>query len=545
MGTTLTTLSLYGVARSALTPMLAPTDILRDQNLPWLTVVPSHETEIDDVRRLGRLAGRITQSSGTAALLFNYFDDDLFSCHFYQDGRKKAACESNASWAKLGKKLNELFESDEPSKAFRYASHCCSLEEQIQLLEETVGAALYDLQEEEARTVPRSDSTVAAIKKREALLRKRPNQFALTEIAREDWPEEMKLRQSLLEMLRPQWQKYDLSTLLYEMNMKRCLVPGSHLLVAYPYLDNKSHQARLFLFNGETKETQDLGPFPDVINCAVWNTANNEQVILFHQTLQEQCSKYEWSLISGLGYVSCLGNDETERWRFSPAMHPLQVMSHIYSSPEGIITFFAKGINAAVKADTLIWQINGETGELLHFLSIPYTDEVFELTYVQSISTFIYYKRSAKELVFLDENLHETRRLYGYEWGLYLTDDHFCGNYHWYDSDLRSVYISDLRDGSVRKVSLEIPVYLMAILADGRIIGVNEKQNILTVFSSSGTVVSRFTVSGEICRVISENERTFIVEQRGPDTYGMVYGGLFDVTSTHIWRLDSAAKGDI
>ena len=85
----------------------------------------------------------------------------------------------------------------------------------------------------------------------------------------------------------------------------------------------------------------------------------------------------------------------------------------------------------------------------------------------------------------------------------------------------------------------------MAILADGRIIGVNEKQNNLTVFSSTGTVVSRFTVSGEICRVISEDERTFIVEQRGPDTYGMVYGGLFDVTSTHIWRLDPAVKGDI
>ena len=169
---------------------------------------------------------------------------------------------------------------------------------------------------------------------------------------------------------------------------------------------------------------------------------------------------------------------------------------------------------------------------------------MYQLTYVKTINEFIYYKRSAKELVFLDENLHETRRLYGYEWGLYLTDDHFCDNYHWYDSNLRSVYICDLRDGSVQKVSLEIPVYLMAILADGRIIGVNEKQNNLTVFSSTGTVVSRFTVSGEICRVISESERVLIVEQCGPDTYGMVYGALFDETSTHIWRLDSAAQKD-
>ncbi len=544
MGTTLTTLSIYGMERSTLEPMLAPTDILRDQNPPWLTIVPSHETEIDNIRRLSKLAGRITKSSGTSALLFHYFDDDLFFCHFYQEGRKRAACESNASWAKLGKKLNELFGNGEPSKAFRYASHCCSLEEQVSLLEETVGAALYDFQEEEARTVPRSDSTVAAIKKREALLRKRPNQFTLTEIAREDWPEEMKLRQSLLEMLRPQWQKYDLSTLLYEINMKRYLVPGSHLLVAYPYLDNKSHQARLFLFNGETKEKQDLGPFPDVINCAVWNTANKEPVILFHHIIQEHYSEYGWSRMSGLGYISCLDKDGTERWRFSPEMDPHQVMTYIHSSSEGIITLFASGINAVVKADALIWQINGETGELLHSISIPYTDGVYQLTYVKTIKEFIYYKRSTKELICLNENLMEKRRINGFEWGVYIKDDRFCDNYHWFDPDLRSVYISDLYDGTIRKVNLEIPAYTIAVLTDGRIIGVNEKQNILTVFNSAGTVISRFTVSGEICRVISESERVLIVEQCGPDTYGMVYGALFDETSTHIWRLDSAAQKD-
>ena len=43
MGMSFTTLSLYDAERSALEAALAPGDLLRDRNLPWLTLVPAQE----------------------------------------------------------------------------------------------------------------------------------------------------------------------------------------------------------------------------------------------------------------------------------------------------------------------------------------------------------------------------------------------------------------------------------------------------------------------------------------------------------------------
>lgn len=52
MGTTLTTLSLYGINRSVIEPLLAPSDLLREQNLPWITIVPVCGTDGDNINRL-------------------------------------------------------------------------------------------------------------------------------------------------------------------------------------------------------------------------------------------------------------------------------------------------------------------------------------------------------------------------------------------------------------------------------------------------------------------------------------------------------------
>ena len=211
MGTTFTTLNVYCAERSAVMPMLLPSDQLRDQNKPWLTVVPSHDTEDSNLERLEKVAKKLTKGSDVAALLFFYFDDDMFRCTLYQSGKKSASCENNQSWAKLGKTLGERFGDDNIPKAFRFASKCSSMEEQIKLLEETVGTTFYALQEAEPRTVQKSDDTLRSIKAREAMLKKRPNRFKLTELMAEDWPKELQYRQKLYDALRPQWREYHLS----------------------------------------------------------------------------------------------------------------------------------------------------------------------------------------------------------------------------------------------------------------------------------------------------------------------------------------------
>ena len=98
----------------------------------------------------------------------------------------------------------------------------------------------------------------------------------------------------------------------------------------------------------------------------------------------------------------------------------------------------------------------------------------------------------------------------------------------------------DLQNGTSRKTPLEISAYILSVLEDGRILGVNEKQNALTVFDSEGIVTARCKVPGTLCRMISENGNVYLIEVRGPDTHGFVYDALFDQTTIHVWRLDVA-----
>ena len=91
MGMTFTTLNLYGADRSTILPMLLPSDQLREQNSPWLTVVPSHDTEDGNPERLTKTAKKLTKGNDAAALLFYYFDDDMFCCTLYQK-------QSNQAW---------------------------------------------------------------------------------------------------------------------------------------------------------------------------------------------------------------------------------------------------------------------------------------------------------------------------------------------------------------------------------------------------------------------------------------------------------------
>ena len=175
MGMTFCTLHLFAVERDALVKKLAPGDLLREQNAPWLSLVPVYDPEHVETQRLEKLAKALTKGTPqAAALLFSYFDDERFLCSFFRDGRKQAACLSQESWAKLGKKLDELFGDTSATKAFRYAARCFDLEEQVRLLEDSVGATLYDFPEEEQpRRVSRSDRTLREVKAREAAQKKR------------------------------------------------------------------------------------------------------------------------------------------------------------------------------------------------------------------------------------------------------------------------------------------------------------------------------------------------------------------------------------
>ena len=90
MGMTFATLQLWGVEREAAEPLLQPGDLLREQNAPWLGVVPDEEA-CGDLQRLEKLGKLLTKENGSAAaLLFYYYDDDWFLCRVYQGGKVRS-----------------------------------------------------------------------------------------------------------------------------------------------------------------------------------------------------------------------------------------------------------------------------------------------------------------------------------------------------------------------------------------------------------------------------------------------------------------------
>lgn len=544
MGMTFCTLHLYAVERDTLVKKLAPGDLLREQNAPWLSLVPAYDPEHVETQRLEKLAKALTKGAPqAAALLFSYFDDERFLCSFFREGRKQAGCLSQESWAKLGKKLDELFGDTSATKAFRYAARCFDLEEQVRLLEDSVGAALYDFPEEaQPRRVPRSDRTLREIKAREAALRKRPKQFVLTELAREEWPERLRLREALLKLLHPAWRTYQLSTLLYEMDLSLYGVPGAPDLTGYPYIDFEQHRHGVLFYNSRTGEHWEPKTPPGIPDRAVWQTRQGDVALLYARILSEQVSGSSWSCSGRCSWVICLGRDGTERWRFEPEMHREQSLEHIHSAEDGVVTLFASGINGGIVAGARIWQIDGETGKLLRTRSIPHGNEVHHLAYSKDLKRFVYCERITKDLVLLNDELEETARWPNYKGGAFFRVENLCGRLLWEQRyyDMRSVYLHDLLDGTVRKVPLEVPVYVRSVLPDGRILGVNEKQSILTVLNGEGIVVSRCTVPGEIRCILPETNGVWIGELRLPMHDFVTSGALFDKAETHVWRLDPA-----
>ncbi|MBP5767132.1 MAG: hypothetical protein J6X47_09135, partial [Clostridia bacterium] len=92
---------------------------------------------------------------------------------------------------------------------------------------------------------------------------------------------------------------------------------------------------------------------------------------------------------------------------------------------------------------------------------------------------------------------------------------------------------------------LEVAADSVRVLSDGRILGVNERQNNLYVFDGNGLVAARCAVPGKICRVVEDGRRVFVVEIRAPETHGFISDELFDATSVHVWRLDAESQPDL
>ena len=519
MGLSVTTLHVIGVEREVLVPLLASDDLLRTENTPWLSIVPAYDPDHGGIERLERLAKRLTKEHPeAAALYFDYFDDEIFHCRLYRGGKVAGSCHSRASWAKLGRALNDLFKSDEPAKALRCSARCSGLEEQLCLLEETVGTALLDVPDEEARRVPRSNETVRGIKRREALLRKRPNRYRLAELPRDDWPLYVRAKQELYERLRPEWQRFQANRLQLQIAGTESQVAHHPEEILYRFVDFTSKPeftegwVRYHLQTGRVAVVM----FPQrSVGSTLWVTHDGAAVCLFT------------GRVSGRSFAACVADDGEQRWRFVPGIQASKLV-HAHTSAEGVITLYS---------DAAIWQLDGETGCVLRSRTFPGEYEIPDLTFVPALDRFIYCNESEHEIVFLNDALEETGRMPGWRGSRFLRNNlHgtlLCDSF-WVSSDLR---LLDLLTGACTKLRLEIPTRVESILPDGRILGGNEAGSRLTVFETDGTVAAQLRLKGTLCEILQEPGRVCVTTLEGEQD-AFVSPEILDGRTVHVWTLE-------
>ena len=541
MGLTTASLHFYDVDRETITPLLPHDAVLRDHNAPWLEVLLPHDLGPEAFADLEKLGKRLTKSGKAEyALLFLYHDDDLFHCTLYKGGRKAAACDSSGSWAKLGKALDLLFNDGTAPKAFRYASRCFDLDEKVRLLEETVGTALLDDAEIDERNVPRSDDTLKAIKARESALRKRPNQYTMTEIPVEEWPVDLQAQLRLYQFLRPDWYHHHASSLLYGFGNAEYSIPERS---EYAVFTDAFGPAEYFWRCKADSKDPEKVPAPARVGLVLWQTPQDEPVVLYAERLTRHGTDTNWLETANDFVVACLKPDGTPRWRFVPPNNEIYVR-YIHTDDKGVITLFTpyrwdkdRGIAAH------ICRIDGMTGELLYDRDLPekYAEE---LQRVEALNGFVY-SADRKELVVLNDELEEVAR-----WpqpannplgsGSLRGEENPVGPILWGQGLYsRKLWRRDLRNGAATETKPEIPCYIYAVLPDGRFLGGNEDSR-FTVFDPDGTVISRHKLKGFVRSFRFDGNRVYILEERSPNMGPLVCDELFEKTSYHLWRLDQA-----
>ena len=530
MGMTTATLHVRGIEKETLVAALGSGAVLRDNNPPWIDLLTPDEGEAP---ALVKLAKKLTKANaGAAALLFYYFDDDMFDCTLFRGGKQAARCLSGDSWAKLGKGLDALFGDDLAGKAFRYASRCSDLEEKLRLLEESVGTALLDHPAFEPRTVPRCDACLREIKARESALRKRKNQCVLTELPVEDWPLDWQAQLRLYQFMRPGWENNLAADLLWGFGNSLYGIPQHPeyaVFVNYAF-GPKDH----FLRCKADSSQPEVIRTPARISKLVWQTPQDEPVCAYYDGMGE----HGWIKGKTLTVIACLLPDGSPRWRFVPPENGESV-SVVHTSADGVVTLCARS-SAYTGQDAKLCQLDGESGALLRTAAIPCAEDLMALIWAESLQGFVYVA-NRNELVVLNRELEEITRWPDYRGTQYLDERHIVGFDLWvqdYNSGVLRRY--DLRQGTLTETKPEVPVNVCAVLPDGRFLGVNEKRNRLTVFDPTGTVISQHSLKGTLTHVRCGENEICVLENRSPDTHGFVCDELFEETTFHVWRLDPA-----
>lgn len=527
MGMAFANLHLYGVNEEDVRRVMAEGDVLRTINAPWLAVLPPEEELRSAGKRFEKTAKLLTKENPEAlAIVFYYSDDDLMSLWLYMSGRMKKSIFSYQPWTYLGKLLGEKYDSELPAKAFRLVNQCLDQDEKLELMEQTIGTALYDMAWEPPRRVERSTEKMEALKLRASQARRCKNRIELFEVQKNGWPEYARTCAELAEMVTKQ-ESFLYCDLMMEPVNRRFEIPHQPYRVA-GFKWNRTRGKEMFLYNSRTKQLRRFETETGY-ERVVWVTPEEEPVV------------FAFGDQSGMmNRVLCLNADGSVKWTFAQADEDGSIYAH-HVSENGILTMTVCSIQGSCDR---IWRIDLLSGRVLCEGRLPLHAGTGGLLYAELTDRWVCTDVAGNALILLDADLRETDRITFEDMPVNVNAFRtgFCryaeGVLWSAYPDGGKLYGIDLRNRQLKSVELNTPrVIIDAVFPDGMMMGISSYSRHISFFDETGQLISRNSVDGMLKAERMPDGSPCIVEVTGRGSSAEITHQVLDALKIRVRKI--------
>ena len=491
--------------------------MIRDSGNGWYRVLQKATNLYETPKMLRKIPGY--------ALLFYWIDDDSFSLTLYQNGRKmaKIGYEQDAEHIR---RFEEFFPEDPQFvKKLKALSMCATIEEGLQLMEETFGFPLYDLPEieEDVRIARKSEKTFQKILAREISIKNRPNAFQLEEVPFEEWPESVRVERELAERIE-QTNRSMLSCRDFPGVAEP--VPGRHgwymkltsrfngdpaLVVASS--DGSFRELRketghyvysLRLINMLTKETMVLA-----LKCqqkieSVLYVSPDGRIVFISTYETTGCAKS----------IVCMDAQGNTQWEFEPASGSDDNWGfRVNTRQDGVLAILYRDNTEGF--DT-IWQISLDDGRILNIREFTTSEIIVGLRWLEDLDLYAYTDLKRNAEVLMDKELREIRAFpFDAKLRRLDTEPVYANGCLWAFGCMQWEGMN-LRTGERLHVKPEIPAYLKCVLSDGTMIGLHTRKQALVVTDAEGRIISQNSVKRTIWNTFISNDTVYVLEDDVP-----------------------------
>ena len=390
---------------------------------------------------------------------------------------------------------------------------------------ETLGAALYGSPGDSPRQAARNGQTDRAISDREARFKRRPNRYKLCPVEDGQWPWPLEAKRRLFDAVIAAFPREDAASIIFFMARPHYWVPQRPGFMTYPIMENGLGQPRwLAVFDPAARQLQPipLGKKPFAWGEALWLTRRGEPVMMGLENGRS-------------GSVVCLTQEGGVRWRFVPPLALRGGLEYAHTSPQGVLTLYAKAAQGAVN----LWRLDGEEGKVLVQERLDWPDRDYRMDYAGNLGCFVVHGSGVR---LLDQDLREVRR-----WKAEELDGEFCcgrlledGRLWKENLDETKAWALDLCTGELSAIDLERRGQIDHVLPDGCLASDGPPA---CLYDQDGKVVFRYRPKQAMSAFFLEGEQVYLLEYRDLPYHSFLNRETLKHTQVHLWRLQREEEG--